>query len=56
MCRTNFGIGHSMKDLLEVHIPPEGRLGSGDKGLYDKINNSIHFQLGLAVAFLGIIW
>ncbi|CAN0933884.1 Photosystem I P700 chlorophyll a apoprotein A2 [Linum grandiflorum] len=22
MYRTNFGIGHSIKDLLEVHIPP----------------------------------
>ncbi|KAL2922671.1 hypothetical protein RDABS01_014162 [Bienertia sinuspersici] len=25
MYRTNFGIGHSMKDLLEAHIPPGGR-------------------------------
>ncbi|KAL9990085.1 Photosystem I P700 chlorophyll a apoprotein A2 [Helianthus debilis subsp. tardiflorus] len=27
MYRTNFGIGHSMKDLLDAHIPPGGRLG-----------------------------
>ncbi|KAK4755831.1 hypothetical protein SAY87_009588 [Trapa incisa] len=27
MYRTNFGIGHSIKDLLEAHIPPGGRLG-----------------------------
>ncbi|GAB2299442.1 hypothetical protein Dimus_033510 [Dionaea muscipula] len=53
--RTNFGIGHSMKDLLEAHIPPGGRLGRGHKGLYDTINNSIHFQLGLALASLGVI-
>ncbi|MFS7970588.1 putative photosystem I [Helianthus anomalus] len=36
---TNFGIGHSMKDLLDAHIPPGGRLGRGHKGLYDTINN-----------------
>ncbi|MFS7998867.1 Photosystem I P700 chlorophyll a apoprotein A2 [Helianthus anomalus] len=53
--RTNFGIGHSMKDLLDAHIPPGGRLGRGHKGLYDTINNSIHFQLGLALASLGVI-
>ncbi|KAL9989731.1 Photosystem I P700 chlorophyll a apoprotein A2 [Helianthus debilis subsp. tardiflorus] len=28
MYRTNFGIGHSMKDLLDAHIPPGGRLGT----------------------------
>ncbi len=39
MYRTNFGIGHSIKDLLEAHIPPGGRLGRGHKGLYDTINN-----------------
>lgn len=55
MYRTNFGIGHSIKDLLEAHIPPGGRLGRGHKGLYDTINNSIHFQLGLALASLGVI-
>ncbi|KAL5077528.1 hypothetical protein RYX36_016512, partial [Vicia faba] len=27
MYRTNFGIGHSIKDILEAHIPPGGRLG-----------------------------
>ncbi|XVE57354.1 hypothetical protein DITRI_Ditri04bG0084600 [Diplodiscus trichospermus] len=55
MYRTNFGIGHSIKDLLEAHIPPRGRLGRGHKGLYDTINNSIHFQLSLALASLGVI-
>ncbi|KAL5644754.1 hypothetical protein ACJX0J_005155 [Zea mays] len=39
MYRTNFGIGHRR----------------GHKGLYDTINNSIHFQLGLALASLGVI-
>ncbi|KAK8923444.1 Photosystem I P700 chlorophyll a apoprotein A2 [Platanthera zijinensis] len=55
MYRTNFGIGHSIKDLLEAHIPPGGRLGCGHRGLYDTINNSLHFQLGLALASLGVI-
>ncbi|KAG4215233.1 hypothetical protein ERO13_A01G164640v2 [Gossypium hirsutum] len=55
MYRTNFEIGHNIKDLLEAHIPPGGRLGRGHKGLYDIINNSIHFQLGLALASLGVI-
>uniref|UniRef100_A0A1Y3BZD8 Putative photosystem I PsaA/PsaB n=1 Tax=Helianthus annuus TaxID=4232 RepID=A0A1Y3BZD8_HELAN len=35
--------------------PSGGRLGRGHKGLYDTINNSIHFQLGLALASLGVI-
>ncbi|PHT98753.1 Photosystem I chlorophyll a apoprotein A2 [Capsicum chinense] len=55
MYRTNFRIGHSMKDLLDAHIPSGGRLGRGHKGLYDTINNSLHFQLGLALASLGVI-
>ncbi|CAL0321466.1 unnamed protein product [Lupinus luteus] len=55
MYRTNFEIGHSIKDLLEAHIPSGGRLGRGHRGLYDTINNSIHFQLGLALASLGVI-
>ncbi|CAN1202830.1 Photosystem I P700 chlorophyll a apoprotein A1 [Linum perenne] len=68
MYRTNWGIGHSIKDILESHkgpftgqghkglyIPPGGRLGRGHRGLYDTINNSLHFQLGLALASLGVI-
>ncbi|PHT62367.1 Photosystem I chlorophyll a apoprotein A2 [Capsicum annuum] len=52
--RTNFGIRHSIKDLLDAHTTPGG-LGRGHKGLYDTINNSLHFQLGLALASLGVI-
>ncbi|KAH0660584.1 hypothetical protein KY289_029332 [Solanum tuberosum] len=55
MYRTNFRIRHNMKDFLDAHIPPGGRLGRGHKGLYDTINNSLHFQLGLALASLGVI-
>ena len=42
MYRTNFGIGHSMREILENHTPPGGGLGAGHKGLYDTINNSLH--------------
>ncbi|MEO0759636.1 MAG: photosystem I core protein PsaB [Cyanobacteria bacterium J06648_16] len=58
MYRTNFGIGHSIKQILEAHNPPEGTpgdLGAGHKGLYDTLNNSLHFQLALALASLGVI-
>ena len=55
MYRTNFGIGHSMREILEAHTPPAGRLGRGHQGLYDTINNSLHFQLGLALAALGVV-
>jgi photosystem I P700 chlorophyll a apoprotein A2 len=60
MYRTNFGIGHSIREILATHRPPEGTplgglLGEGHKGLYDTINNSLHFQLGLALASLGVI-
>jgi len=60
MYRTNFGIGHSIREILEAHNPPKGTpfggaLGAGHKGLYDTVNNSLHFQLGLALAALGVI-
>jgi photosystem I P700 chlorophyll a apoprotein A2 len=37
-----------MREILEAHTPPANGLGAGHKGLYDTINNSLHFQLGLA--------
>ncbi|WP_044258370.1 photosystem I core protein PsaB, partial [Richelia intracellularis] len=55
MYRTSFGIGHNMREILDAHIPPAGRLGDGHKGLYDTVNNSLHFQLGLALASLGVV-
>ena len=27
MYRTNFGIGHNMKEILDAHRPPGGELG-----------------------------
>ena len=55
MYRTNFGIGHSLKEILEAHRPPSGNLGVGHSGLFDTVNNSLHFQLGLALASVGTI-
>jgi len=60
MYRTNFGIGHSIKEILNAHKPPEGTpfggmLGEGHKGIYDTYNNSLHFQLGWHLACLGVI-
>jgi len=54
MYRTNFGIGHNMKEILDAHRPPGGRLGAGHVGLYETITNSLHIQLGLALACLGV--
>ena len=60
MYKTQFGIGHSMKEILNAHNPPVGTpfgglLGAGHKGMYDTLNNSLHFQLALALASLGVI-
>ena len=55
MYRTNFGIGHSIKEILNAHKPPAGGLGDGHKGMFDTLNNSLHFQLGLALASLGVV-
>ena len=59
MYRTNFGIGHNMKEILDAHRPPGGRLGAGHTGLFETITNSLHMQLGLALACLNVtctIW
>jgi len=55
MYRTNFGIGHNMEEILDAHKSPSGKLGNGHKGLYETVNNSLHFQLGLALAALGVV-
>jgi photosystem I P700 chlorophyll a apoprotein A2 len=55
MYRTNFGIGHNMEDILNAHRAPSGKLGLGHKGLFETVNDSLHFQLGLALASLGVI-
>lgn len=55
MYKTNFGIGHRMEEILNAHKSPSGKLGEGHKGLYETVNNSLHFQLGLALAAVGTI-
>jgi photosystem I P700 chlorophyll a apoprotein A1 len=51
MYRTNFGIGHSMKEILEAHKGPF--TGSGHKGLYEVLTTSWHAQLAINLAMLG---
>jgi photosystem I P700 chlorophyll a apoprotein A2 len=59
MYRTNFGIGHSIKEMLNSKgklfgVKTEGQFNLPHHGLYDTLNNSLHFQLSLALAALGV--
>ena len=45
----------AIKEILDTHKPPQGGLGEGHRGLYDTLNNSLHFQLALALASLGTV-
>jgi photosystem I P700 chlorophyll a apoprotein A1 len=49
--RTNFGIGHNIRDILEAHRGP--LTGVGHKGLYEILTTSWHAQLSLNLAMLG---
>ncbi len=51
MYRTNWGIGHSMKEILENHKGPF--TGEGHKGLYEILTTSWHAQLAINLALLG---
>ncbi|KAK8636184.1 hypothetical protein V6N13_004891 [Hibiscus sabdariffa] len=51
MYRTNWGIGNSLKDILEAHKGPF--TGQGHKGLYEILTTSWHAQLSLNLAMLG---
>jgi photosystem I P700 chlorophyll a apoprotein A1 len=53
MYRTNFGIGHSMKQILEAHKGP--LTGEGHKGLYEILTSSWHAQLAINLAMLGSV-
>ncbi|NJK63473.1 MAG: photosystem I core protein PsaB [Synechococcaceae cyanobacterium SM2_3_1] len=59
MYRTNFGIGHSIREMMNAKTffgkEVQGPFNLPHQGLYDTINNSLHFQLGLALAALGTI-
>jgi photosystem I P700 chlorophyll a apoprotein A1 len=51
MYRTNWGIGHSMKEILEAHKGP--MTGEGHKGLYEILTTSWHAQLAINLAMMG---
>jgi len=51
MYRTNFGIGHSLKEILESHRGPF--TGNGHAGLYEVLTTSWHAQLAINLAMLG---
>jgi len=49
--RTNFGIGHSICEILDAHRGP--LTGEGHKVLYEILTTSWHAQLALNLAILG---
>ncbi|KAF3627767.1 Photosystem I chlorophyll a apoprotein A1 [Capsicum annuum] len=51
MYKTNWGIGHGLKDILEAHKGPF--TGQGHKGLYEILTTSWHAKLSLNLAMLG---
>jgi photosystem I P700 chlorophyll a apoprotein A1 len=51
MYRTGFGVGHSIKEILEAHKGPF--TGEGHKGLYEILTTSWHAQLSINLALLG---
>lgn len=53
MYRTNWGIGHSMKEILEAHKDPIIIGGNGHKGLYEILTTSWHAQLAINLAMIG---
>jgi photosystem I P700 chlorophyll a apoprotein A1 len=56
MYRTNWGIGHSMKEILEGHKgDPLLFGGKGHDGLFENLTTSWHAQLAVNLAILGSI-
>ncbi|BAZ04224.1 photosystem I core protein PsaA [Calothrix sp. NIES-3974] len=51
MYRTNWGIGHNIKEILEAHKGPF--TGHGHRGLYEVLTTSWHAQLAINLAMLG---
>jgi len=51
--RTNWGIGHSIKEILENHKGPF--TGTGHKGIYENLTTSWHAQLAVNLASVGSI-
>lgn len=55
MYRTNWGIGHSIKEILEAHKDPIIITGEGHKGLYEVLTTSWHAQLAINLAMAGSV-
>ncbi|MBD3880944.1 photosystem I core protein PsaA [Phormidium tenue FACHB-886] len=53
MYRTNWGIGHSIREIHDAHKGPF--TGEGHKGLYDNLITSWHAQLAINLAMLGSV-
>ncbi|MBW4417730.1 MAG: photosystem I core protein PsaA [Myxacorys californica WJT36-NPBG1] len=51
MYRTNWGIGHSIKEIHEAHKGPF--TGEGHKGIYENLTTSWHAQLSINLAAVG---
>ena len=51
--RTNWGIGHSMREILTAHRGP--LTGNGHRGLYEVLTGSWHAQLALNLSIIGSI-
>jgi hypothetical protein len=51
MYRTNWGIGHSIREILEAHRGPF--TGEGHVGLYEILTTSWHAQLAINLALFG---
>ena len=49
--RTNWGIGHSIKEILEAHRGPF--TGEGHRGVYEILTTSWHAQLAINLALFG---
>merc|ERR1712078_10344 len=49
--RTNWGLGHSMREILEAHKGPF--TGEGHRGIYEILTTSWHAQLALNLALFG---
>jgi photosystem I P700 chlorophyll a apoprotein A2 len=53
--RTNYGIGYSIKNILDAHRPPGINFTGAHRPLFYEHQESLHFQLALALASLGVI-
>ncbi len=54
MYRTNWGIGHSIKEMLEAHSGDTLMFGS-HKGLFETLTSSWHAQLAINLAMAGSV-